>query len=174
LDTIREFFGSLTQWSPTATQLRLLQSVGVIAVMSLLHWLATRVVHRRVTDVRMQYQSRKAVTYATFVVGALVVARLWFVGLQSLSTFLGLLTAALAIALQDPIVNLAGWLFLIWRRPFRVGDRIQIGDIRGDVIDMRIFQFSLLEIGNWVNADQSTGRVIHVPNGKVFREPQAS
>jgi hypothetical protein len=62
LDTIREFFGSLTQWSPTATQLRLLQSVGVIAVMSLLHWLATRVVHRRVTDVRMQYQSRKAVT----------------------------------------------------------------------------------------------------------------
>lgn len=106
--------------------------------------------------------------------GALVVARLWFVGLQSLSTFLGLLTAALAIALQDPIVNLAGWLFLIWRRPFRVGDRIQIGDIRGDVIDMRIFQFSLLEIGNWVNADQSTGRVIHVPNGKVFREPQAS
>jgi small-conductance mechanosensitive channel len=174
VDAIREFLGSLTQWSPSATQLRLLQSAGVVLVMSLLHWLVMRFVYRRVSDVRMQYQTRKAVTYVAFVVGALVVARLWFVGLQTLSTFLGLLTAALAIALQDPIVNLAGWLFLITRRPFRVGDRIQIGDIRGDVIDMRIFQFSLLEIGNWVDADQSTGRVIHVPNGKVFREPQAS
>jgi hypothetical protein len=85
-----------------------------------------------------------------------------------------LLSAGLAIALQDPIVNLAGWLFIIWRRPFVVGDRIQIGDHRGDVIDIRIFQFSLLEIGNWVDADQSTGRVIHIPNGKIFREAQAN
>ena len=66
------------------------------------------------------------------------------------------------------MANLVGWAFILWRRPFEVGDRIQIGDTAGDVIDLRIFQFTLLEIGNWVDADQSTGRVIHVNNGQVF------
>jgi small-conductance mechanosensitive channel len=71
-------------------------------------------------------------------------------------------------------MSLAGWGFIIWRRPFEVGDRIQVGDVAGDVIDLRIFQFTVLEIGNWVDADQSTGRIIHIPNGRVFTEPQAN
>ena len=50
----------------------------------------------------------------------------------------------------------------------KLGERIQIGDIAGDVIDQSAFEISLLEIGNWVDADQSTGRIVHVPNGKVF------
>jgi small-conductance mechanosensitive channel len=62
----------------------------------------------------------------------------------------------------------------MWRRPFEVGDRIQIGNLAGDVIDLRIFQFTLMEIGGWVDADQSTGRVVHIPNGKVFTEAQAN
>ena len=62
----------------------------------------------------------------------------------------------------------------MWKRPFEVGDRIQIGDQKGDVIDQRIFMFTVLEIGNWVDADQSTGRVIHIPNGKIFLETLAS
>ena len=61
-------------------------------------------------------------------------------------------------------------VFIIWRRPFNVGDRIQIGQHAGDVIDVRIFKFTLMEIGNWVDADQSTGRVLHIPNGLVLSE----
>ena len=61
-------------------------------------------------------------------------------------------------------------MFIIWRRPFALGDRIQIGPHAGDVIDVRLFQFTLNEIGNWVQADQSTGRIIHIPNGKVLTE----
>jgi small-conductance mechanosensitive channel len=56
------------------------------------------------------------------------------------------------------------------RRPFSVGDRIQIGTHAGDVIDVRLFQFTLNEIGNWVQADQSTGRILHIPNGKLLTE----
>jgi small-conductance mechanosensitive channel len=84
------------------------------------------------------------------------------------------LSAGIAIALRDPIVNLAGWVFIALRRPFAVGDRIQIGQHSGDVIDLRVFQFTILEIGNWVGADQSTGRIIHVPNGRIFSEPLAN
>jgi small-conductance mechanosensitive channel len=80
----------------------------------------------------------------------------------------------LAIALQGPLTDLAGWLFILSRRPFEVGDRIEIGKYAGDVVDIRIFQFTLLEIGNWVDADQSTGRVLHVPNRNVFSETLAN
>jgi small-conductance mechanosensitive channel len=99
---------------------------------------------------------------------------LWLEDIQSTAVFLGLVSAGLAIALKDPLTNLVGWIFILWRRPFVVGDRIQIGQLAGDVIDQRILQFTLLEIGNWVAADQSTGRVIHNPNGKVFTEALAN
>jgi small-conductance mechanosensitive channel len=79
-----------------------------------------------------------------------------------------------AIALHAPLTNFAGWVFLTVRRPFTVGDRIQIGEHAGDVIDLRLFAFSLVEIGNWVDADQSTGRILHIPNGKVFQETVAN
>ena len=92
----------------------------------------------------------------------------------SVGTFLGLVSAGIAIALKDPLVNMVGWLFILIRQPFKVGDRIQIGSAAGDVIDIRLFQFSINEIGNWVDADQSTGRIIHIPNGIVFTEPQAN
>jgi small-conductance mechanosensitive channel len=80
----------------------------------------------------------------------------------------------LAIAFKDLLVNLAGWVFIMIRKPLSVGDRVQIGEITGDVIDIRIFQFSVIEIGNWVDADQSTGRIVHIPNGMVFNKWQAN
>ena len=63
---------------------------------------------------------------------------------------------------------------MILRKPFIVGDRIQIGEIKGDVIDIRISQFLLIEIGNWVDADQSTGRMVFVPNNWIFYKTLAN
>ncbi len=160
--------------APTELQSKLLRSLVLVLIVVAVRWAVLRVVGRNVEDARVLYRWRKAVTYTSVAVAFVVVGRIWFHGFQTLSTFLGLLSAGLAIALQDPIVNFAGWIFIVIRQPFRVGDRIQIGEHRGDVIDVRIFQFTLLEIGNWVDADQSTGRIIHIPNGKVFREAQAN
>jgi small-conductance mechanosensitive channel len=161
-------------WMQHDQQRRLLVSLAIVAALVLARWLVMRVVGQRTDDVRIQYQWKKASAYVAFLLGALLVGRVWFEGVSSLATYLGLLSAGVAIALRDPLVNLAAWAFLLWRRPFEVGDRIQIGDNAGDVIDMRIFQFSLNEIGNWVAADQSTGRIIHVPNGLVFTEAVAN
>ena len=140
-------------------------------------WLIRRIsliVLLRDREVQLQYRIRKSVAYITYPLAFLVIGRIWFAGFQAVSTYLGLLSAGLAIALQTPLVNLAGWAFILWRQPFKVGDRVQLGDHRGDVIDQRIFMFSLMEIGNWVDSDQSTGRVIHVPNGKIFNEVLAN
>jgi small-conductance mechanosensitive channel len=99
---------------------------------------------------------------------------IWFGNATGWAAYLGILSAGLAIALQDPVTNLAGWIFISIRKPFAVGDRIEIGDHTGDVIDMRLFQFTLVETGHWVDADQSTGRIIHIPNGWIFRQSTAN
>ncbi len=153
---------------------QLLRSILLIALLWFLRWLAIRFGISRIDEVSVRYRTQKTLNYVTFTLGVLLVGRVWFVGVASLATFLGLLSAGLAISLKDPIVSLVAWLFILWRRPFEVGDRIQIGQFAGDVIDQRIFQFTLLEIGNWVDADQTTGRIIHVPNAHVFSEPQAN
>ncbi|PYO60227.1 MAG: mechanosensitive ion channel protein MscS [Gemmatimonadetes bacterium] len=153
---------------------KLLISAISIAVLWALHRIVLSLAYRRVTDPWARYRWRKVVTYATLAVGIVVVGRTWFAGMQTLVTFFGLLSAGLAIALKDPVANLAAWAYIVWRHPFDVGERIQIGPHAGDVIDLRLFQFTLNEIGNWVDADQSTGRIIHIPNGRVFTEPLAN
>jgi small-conductance mechanosensitive channel len=159
---------------PPHVQSRLLTSLIVVAALWIVRRLFMKLLWRRVSEPRSRYRIRKMSLYVAVTVGALIVGRVWFEGIQSLATFLGLLTAGLAIALKDLVVNFAGWAFILWRKPLEVGDRIQIGEHRGDVIDLRVFQFTLLEIGNWVDAEQSTGRIIHIPNGKVLSEVLAN
>lgn len=157
-----------------ATQGRVLISVLVIIILFVLRRALLAVIGRRVEDPASRYRWAKSSAYTASLIGLAVVIQIWFVALRSLSTFLGLLSAGLAIALRDLVADFAGWLFILFRRPFDLGDRIQIGAHAGDVIDRRIFQFSIMEIGNWVGADQSTGRVIHIPNQRVFLEPLAN
>lgn len=154
---------------------QIIQSVLIILVLWVLNKLAVRLFsHGSVEEIRRQYHWRKTIEYTLFTIGALVIGNLWISNFESIVTFLGLLSAGIAIALKDVFMNIAGWAFIFIRKPFDVGDRIQIGDVKGDVIDLRLFQFSLLEIGNWVDAEQSTGRVVHVPNAKIFLEAQAN
>lgn len=173
MNRLLEQFSELIALDPETTGKILVTAVVVLGI-GVLRFLALRIVYSKTDDVRIRYNWRKGITYVSAILGILILGRVWFAGFQSLATYLGLLSAGVAIALRDPLVNLAAWIFILWRRPFTVGDRIEIGGHRGDVIDLRIFQFTLMEIGNWVDADQSTGRVIKIPNGKVFTEMLAN
>ncbi|GAB4177217.1 MAG: mechanosensitive ion channel [Calditrichia bacterium] len=133
-----------------------------------------RYIWRKSEDPQFRYRWQKTSVYIAFVIGVLLVGRVWFVGISSITTFLGLITAGLAIALQDLVKSIAGWIFILWRRPLSIGDRIEVGGIKGDVIDIRLFKFTLAEIGNWVDADQSTGRILHLPNSMVLSEKIAN
>jgi len=155
-------------------QYRIFYSLAVIFFVGLLRYILLRIVNRRIQDVKFKYYWQNAIKYSATIIGIILIVAIWLNEIKSVALTLGLLSAGLAVALRDPIVNMAGWLFILIRKPFTVGDRIQIGNHAGDVIDIRVFQFTLNEIGNWVDADQSTGRVIHIPNGKVFLEAQAN
>ncbi len=165
-----------TQWLFDATglspelQVKLLNSVLIILLLWLIRFITIRLVWKKTESVQQRDRWQKVSAYVGVTIGILVVGRIWFAGIQSLATYLGLATAGLAIALQDIVKSFAGWGFILWRRPFSLGDRIQVGKYSGDVIDIRLFKFTMLEIGNWVDADQSTGRLIHLPNSLVLTD----
>ncbi|MHC5024148.1 MAG: mechanosensitive ion channel family protein [Planctomycetota bacterium] len=163
----------LTGLAP-GTLSRLLESVGIVLAIIVLRMIATREIRRKVDDVKRAYYWRRMVNYTAGLLMVLLVARTWISGLQNIGTFLGLVSAGVAIALSDPLSNLAGWMFILTRRPYVVGDRIEIDGHVGDVIDIRLFQTFLLECGQWVDADQSTGRIIMVPNNRVFKSTTAN
>lgn len=153
---------------------RILASALIIAIVLVIRWWVARAINRRLDDPESWFRTRKTSTYVAAVVLILALWRIWFTGTDDLATFLGLLSAGLAIALADVLKNLAGWLYIVSRKPFRVGDRIQIGEHIGDVVDIRAFRFSILEIQNWVDADQTTGRIVDIPNGRTITEPSAN
>jgi small-conductance mechanosensitive channel len=146
-------------------------SAAVILGLLLLRLAAVGIANRIARDRTSRHSWRKAITYVVFALGIVTVGAIWFDVLGSAATALGLISAGLIVALQGPVTNLAGWVFLVARRPLTVGDRVQVGQHAGDVVDIRVFQFTILEIMNWVAADQSTGRLIHIPNAQVFTEP---
>jgi small-conductance mechanosensitive channel len=169
MEKITNWIKHFTGFSPDV-QAQIFASLIVIVILWLIRTLAIRIVLRKTEAPYTRYRWRKITAYLAVVIGLLIIGRIWFAGIQHIATFLGLMTAGLAIALQDLVKSSAGWFFLMWRKPFTIGDRIQVGSYAGDVIDIRFFKFSLVEIGNWVDADQSTGRVIHLPNSMIITE----
>jgi len=149
-------------------------SVLVIVAYVFVRWLMLRIVHRQVKDEEVWYRTRKIVTYVAFLLIALTLVRIWVVPFGDLATYLGLVSAGVAVALADVLKNMVGWAYILSRRPFRVGDRIETQTYSGDVIDIRLFRFTILEIGNWVYGDHSTGRIVHLPNQVVFTGPIAN
>lgn len=154
-------------------QFKILGSLLIIAALGLLRMLIVWIVDQRTESDRVRYNWRKLSSYLTFASGVILISPLWF-NIESIATFLGLASAGLVIALRGPVNDLFAWIVIWWRRPLEIGDRIEIGQHAGDVVDIRVFQFTILEIGNWVQADQSTGRVLHIPNRKILEEPLAN
>ena len=132
------------------------------------------IVARRTENPQTVYFARRMIGYGYGILLIILLAGVWIKNFGSIGTYIGILSAGLAIALHETLANIAAWLFIIWKKPFVIGDRIQIGDTKGDVIDIRMFQFSLVEVGNWVDAEQSTGRVMHIPNNMVIKEKMAN
>jgi len=149
---------------------KIIVTIVIVLILSLIKFVIQKIIEKKISNLKNLYKITKINSYTIVAVGLILIGRMWFVGMQSIMTFLGLFSAGLAISLKDPLLNIVGWLFIFWRKPFEIGDRIQVGKLSGDVIDLSIFKFTVLEIGNWVHADQSTGRIIHIPNSRVFTD----
>ncbi|MBN3038422.1 MAG: mechanosensitive ion channel family protein [Candidatus Omnitrophica bacterium] len=132
--------------------------------------LIVKIINRQTWDLRRRHTARKITLYSSGLLIIVFGIIFWLESIKSVAVVISIMGAGLVVALQDVIMCFAGWVLIMLKHPFTVGDRIEIGTIKGDVIDVRMFQTALLEVGNWVDADQSTGRVVHIPNSSVFKE----
>ncbi len=152
----------------------LLLSVAALVLVLLARALVLRIIESTVGKTEAQYRARKVANYTTTFLFVISLAFIWVEAFANLPTYLGLVSAGIAIALSDVLKNIAGWALILTRKPFEVGDRIEVMGLIGDIVDVRLFRFSMLEVGGWVDAEQSTGRLVHVPNGVVFNQPVAN
>jgi len=147
----------------------LLLSFILLLVFLLTQMISKYLLSKKIKDIYTKHRFIRFSRYFIVFILCASLIKIWLKNFQ-IGTFLGLISAGLAIALKDYLINITAWIFIILRRPFDVGDRVEIGNEKGDVIDLKLFQFTMLEIGNRIDAEQSTGRIVHIPNGKIFTE----
>lgn len=156
---------------------RLATSGLIIVAGALVSSVVGRLLARRTDDVYSRYYARKLTRYACAIVVLIALAAVWRAFAGRVGVVLGLATAGLAFAMQEVVGAVAGWFNIVSGRIFRVGDRIQMGGVRGDVIDITPLRTKVMEIGSsapgdsWVRGRQYTGRLVAISNKATFTEP---
>jgi small-conductance mechanosensitive channel len=123
----------------------------------------------RIEDQVSQYNLRRILRLLVALMIAVIVVSMLFANWYTAFVSLGLLSLILGFALQTPITSFIGWIYILVREPYRVGDRIRIGEATGDVIDVSYLDTTLWEFGGqYLSTDHPSGRVIKFPNSNVL------
>ncbi len=144
--------------------------IGVLVVVTAVR-LVNRSLSRFVRDSEIRYRSRKFITFLGYVAIVFVAATVYSNRLGGLTVAFGVAGAGIAFALQEVIASFAGWFAISFAGFYKSGDRVQLGGIKGDVIDIGLLRTTLMEIGEWVKGDLYSGRVVRIANSFVFKEP---
>ncbi len=151
-------------------QSNLSSTVIAVIVFFIIKKLLFRICERYINDSAKLHSAKHITNFITTGMLVLFLFHTWTSDTKSLIPYLSIFSAGLAIAMHDTVSNLTGWLFITWKKPISPGDRIQIDGNIGDIIDITALYFTMLEVGGErIGAEQSTGRIIHIPNGKVLR-----
>ncbi|PKA16463.1 mechanosensitive ion channel family protein [Leptospira haakeii] len=119
-------------------------------------------------DNSVRYNRRRVTRILFVVVGAVSLLPVIFSGLSYLPTVMGLAGAGIVISLKDITLNYVGWLLIHGSNGFEVGDRIEIEGIKGDVVNIGINRFTLMELSPDPRSEQSTNRLVHLPNHTII------
>ena len=158
-------------------------------VFMLLAWLITKVLRLILSQfigtrsgTRFQFWAKQGVSLIVAAILLIGIASIWFDNPTRLASVLGIIGAGIAFAMQRVITAVAGYFVILRGRTFNVGDRIVMGGVRGDVLDLSFMQTRIMEMGQspkeqadapsmWIRSRQFTGRIVTVTNDKVFDEP---
>jgi small-conductance mechanosensitive channel len=130
-----------------------------------------RFIPKIISETGSRYRARKFVNFLGYALVVLAVLIVYSNQLTGFTVFLGVAGAGIAFALQEVIASVAGFIAINFTSFFKVGDRVLLGGIKGDVIDIGVLRTSLMEIGDWVNGDLYNGRIVLVANSFIFKEP---
>ena len=143
-------------------------AVALTVVYFIFEVLFEDLISNRIRDAKTRYSLRKVISGLSIAIFIIITISIWIVETQNILITIGLLGAAIAFALQDIFKNFMGGVIIFVNGIYRVGDRVQIDQLFGDVIDISIFYTTLMETRGWVGGDQATGRLTTVPNGGIL------
>jgi small-conductance mechanosensitive channel len=152
---------------PNDLAARLLLAFVLVVVVFLLVRLGLRLAPRYVSEPARLYAVSKTIRRAGGLLAVVLLAAA-LVPQGNVVTLLTVIGAGLTIALRELPLSIAGWMRITFMNTYRQSDRIEVGGVHGDVIDIRLLRTTLMETRGWVDADQSTGRIVHIPNSWVF------
>ncbi|MFC2100926.1 mechanosensitive ion channel family protein [Bacteroidota bacterium] len=144
--------------------------IGVIII-----WILKKVVQRNVIfklkDTSNRYKTKKFSNIIGYILTIILITIVYSNKLGGLTIALGVAGAGIAFALQEVIASFAGWLAILFGGFYKTGDRVQLGGIKGDVMDIGVLRTTIMEVGQWVDGDLYNGRIVLIANSFVFKEP---
>lgn len=167
-DVLHELNALMTLY-PLLTKLTIVILVFFM-IMSVVYMLKSRI-NTLVEESTTRYKIRKAVTLVAYFIFVVFAIATFKKDMSGFAVAIGVIGGGIAFALQEVIISIAGWLAITFSSFYRVGDRIKIGSIYGDVIDIGILRTTLMECGDWVQSDLYNGRIVRVANSFIFKSP---
>ncbi len=125
----------------------------------------------KIKDNENRYRAKKVSTFIGYILTIILLAVIYSDKLGGFTVALGVAGAGIAFALQEVITSFAGWLAILFGGFYRTGDRVQLGGIKGDVMDIGVLRTTVMEIGQWVDGDLYNGRIVLIANSFIFKEP---
>lgn len=163
--------GLIDKWFYDPTVGKVVAAIVAVIVVRVVTGLLARSLLHRVKDTTSRYRLRKLLAFGSYFVAGVAITVVFSDRLGSLTVAFGVAGAGIAFALQEVIASVAGWVAVMFGGFYRIGDRIQLGGIKGDVIDIGVIRTTVMEIGEWVKGDLYTGRIVRIANSFVFKEP---
>ncbi|WP_078544480.1 mechanosensitive ion channel family protein [Litchfieldia alkalitelluris] len=130
-----------------------------------------RSIGRYIKEQDNRYKTRKMINIFGYIVTLLFIAAVYSEQIGGITVVLGVASAGIAFALQEVIISIAGWISILVGNIFKSGDRVKLGGIKGDVIDLGVLRTTIMEVNEWVDGDLYNGRIVRVANSFVFKEP---
>ncbi len=125
----------------------------------------------RIKDNDNRYRANKFSSFIGYFLTLVLLTVVFSDKLGGLTVALGVAGAGIAFALQEVIASVAGWLAILFGGFYKSGDRVQLGGIKGDVMDIGVLRTTIMETGQWVDGDLYNGRIVLIANSFVFKEP---
>lgn len=162
---------NIQRWLADPTVSKLIEVAIGIAIIALIFRFISQSLPRYIQDTDTRYRTRKAINFIGYVTMLLFAVFIFSDRLGQFTVIFGVVGAGIAFALQEVIGSFAGWVAISLGQFYKPGDRVQLGGIMGDVIDISILRTTLMECGDWVKADLYNGRIVRIANSFVFKEP---
>jgi small-conductance mechanosensitive channel len=158
-------------WLSNPTVIRALTAVVGLIVILLFARVIRSSITRYVSETDSRYRLRKLITFFAYLAVLLMLSVVFSNQLSGVTVAFGVAGAGIAFALQEVIASFAGWFAIHFAHFYSVGDRVEVGGIKGDIIDISFLRTILMEVGEWIDGDLYNGRVVRVANSFVFKAP---